>query len=328
MDLDFFKNNHINVDLAVEAHEIVRGQTGQEIPGCAMDKESYSNATVTIVRIQEPVAEEIMGKPRGTYVTIDAPAIRENNRQAHQDIVEILAKQLSALFNLPEHANVLVVGLGNWNATPDALGPKVVSMTLVTRHMYHYAPEEIKGGMRSVSALAPGVLGLTGIETAEIIRGVVERIQPELIIAVDALASRAVERIGTTIQLADTGISPGSGIGNKRAGINKESMGVPVIAIGVPTVVPAAIIAGEALDRLVEETKKNPAFFSVHQNMNSDAFQNIIQGILQPYTSGQLMVTPKEVDSLIENTARIVAGGVSLALHPSISADEYTTYLH
>ncbi|MCL5935404.1 MAG: GPR endopeptidase, partial [Firmicutes bacterium] len=196
MDANFYKNNHISVDLAVEAREIVRGKTGQEIPGCIMDKETYDNATVTIVRIVEKYAEEIMGKPRGTYVTIESPVIRENNRQSHQDVAEVLGKQLAALFNLPEHANVLVVGLGNWNATPDALGPKVVGMTLVTRHMYNYAPQEIRGGMRSVSALSPGVLGLTGIETAEIIKGVVDKIRPELVIAVDALASRSVERIG------------------------------------------------------------------------------------------------------------------------------------
>jgi len=328
VDLKFFKNNHISVDLAVEAREIVRGQTGQEIPGCIMDKETYDNATVTIVRIVEKYAEEIMGKPQGTYVTIEAPVIRENNRQAHQDVAEVLGKQLAALFNLPEHANVLVVGLGNWNATPDALGPKVVGMTLVTRHMYNYAPQEIRGGMRSVSALSPGVLGLTGIETAEIIKGVVDKIQPELVVAVDALASRSVERIGTTIQLADTGIAPGSGVGNKRAGINKESMGVPVIAIGVPTVVPAAIIAGETLDRLLEQTKNNPQLQAIYQNMNSDAFQPIVNAVLQPYTSGQLMVTPKEIDALIQNTAKIIAGGISLALHPSISAEEYSLYLH
>ncbi|MCL5779802.1 MAG: GPR endopeptidase [Firmicutes bacterium] len=328
MDLKFFKNNHISVDLAVEAREIVRGQTGQEIPGCIMDKETYDNATVTIVRIVEKYAEEIMGKPQGTYVTIEAPVIRENNRQAHQDVAEVLGKQLAALFNLPEHANVLVVGLGNWNATPDALGPKVVGMTLVTRHMYNYAPQEIRGGMRSVSALSPGVLGLTGIETAEIIKGVVDKIQPELVVAVDALASRSVERIGTTIQLADTGIAPGSGVGNKRVGINKESMGVPVIAIGVPTVVPAAIIAGETLDRLLEQTKNNPQLQAIYKNMNSDAFQPIVNAVLQPYTSGQLMVTPKEIDALIQNTAKIIAGGISLALHPSISAEEYSLYLH
>lgn len=328
MDLMFFKNNHISVDLAVEAREIVRGQTGQEIPGCIMDKETYDNATVTIVRIVEKYAEEIMGKPQGTYVTIEAPVIRENNRQAHQDVAEVLGKQLAALFNLPEHANVLVVGLGNWNATPDALGPKVVGMTLVTRHMYNYAPQEIRAGMRSVSALSPGVLGLTGIETAEIIKGVVDKVQPELVVAVDALASRSVERIGTTIQLADTGIAPGSGVGNKRVGINKESMGVPVIAIGVPTVVPAAIIAGETLDRLLEQTKNNPQLQAIYKNMNSDAFQPIVNAVLQPYTSGQLMVTPKEIDALIQNTAKIIAGGISLALHPSISAEEYSLYLH
>ncbi|AEF93941.1 spore protease [Desulfotomaculum nigrificans CO-1-SRB] len=328
MDFNFFKQNNINVDLAVEAHEIVRGQTGQEIPGCRMDKETYTNATVTIVHIEEKYAEEIMGKPRGTYITIEAPAIRENNRQAHQDIVEVLGKQLATLFNLPEHANVLVVGLGNWNATPDALGPKVVGMTLVTRHMYHYAPEEIRGGMRSVSALAPGVLGITGIETAEIIKGVVDRVKPELIIAVDSLASRAVERIGTTIQLADTGISPGSGIGNKRTGINKETMGIPVIAIGVPTVVHAAVIAGETLDRLVETTKNDPNLLAISQKMNSQEFQSIVNEVLKPYTSGQLVVTPKEIDQLIQNTATIIAGGISLALHPAISIQEFANYLH
>ncbi len=328
LDINFYKANDINLDLAVEAREIIRGQTGQEIPGCIMDKESYDQATVTIVRIVEEYAEQIMGKPRGNYITIEAPVIRENNRQAHQEVVEVLGKQLATLIHLPEHANVLVVGLGNWNATPDALGPKVVGMTLVTRHMYNYAPEEIKGGMRSVSALSPGVLGLTGIETAEIIKGVVDKVKPELVIAVDALASRSAERIGTTIQLADTGIAPGSGIGNKRAGINQESMGVPVIAIGVPTVIPAAVIAGETLDRLVEQTKNEPQMLSIYQKMNSEAFQPIVNAILQPYTSGQLMVTPKEIDTLIENTAKIIAGGISIALHPSITVEEYTNYLH
>ncbi|ABO50603.1 spore protease [Desulforamulus reducens MI-1] len=328
MDSNFFKNNNIHLDLAVEAREVVRGQTGQEIPGCIMEKETYDNATVTIVRIVEKYAEEIMGKPQGNYITIEAPGIRGNNKQTHQELVEILSKQLASLFNLPEHANALVVGLGNWNATPDALGPKVVGMTLVTRHMYNYAPEEIHGGMRSVSALSPGVLGLTGIETAEIIKGVVEHVKPELVIAVDALASRSVERIGTTIQLADTGIAPGSGVGNKRTGLNKETLGVPVIAIGVPTVVPAAIIAGETLDRLVAQVKDNPTLQGVYQSINSDTFQPIVNAILQPYTSGQLMVTPKEIDSLIENTAKIIAGGVSLALHPAINAEDYSQYIH
>ena len=173
-----------------------------------------------------------MGKPRA-YITIEAPALRDNNREAQQEVAEVLAEKLKSLFNLPENANILLVGLGNWNATPDALGPKVINQSMVTRHLYKYAPEELQGGLRSVSALAPGVLGITGIETAEIIKGVVEKIKPELIIVVDSLAAGSVERIATTIrsQYRD---QPGSGIGNKRSGINLETMGVPVIAVGIP----------------------------------------------------------------------------------------------
>ncbi len=234
MNLDFYKNNNISVDLAIEAHDIVRGQLGTEIPGAIVDRQNYENAAVTIVKIVEDQAAQMMGKPVGTYITIEAPAIRDNNRIAQKEVAEILAKQLSSLFSLPENANVLLVGLGNWQATPDSLGPRVVDQTIVTRHLYKYAPEELKGGMRSVSAMAPGVLGITGIETAEIIKGVVEKIQPELIVAIDALAAGSVERIGSTIQLADTGVSPGSGIGNKRTGINKETMGVKTIAMVCP----------------------------------------------------------------------------------------------
>ena len=216
MNLDFYKAFNIHVDLALEAHDIVRGETGREIPGVIVDREKYENVNVTIVKIVEENAEQLMGKPRGTYITIEAPALRDNNRDAQQEVAEVLAQKLKSLFNLPENANILLVGLGNWNATPDALGPRVINQSMVTRHLYKYAPEELQGGMRSVSAIAPGVLGITGIETAEIIKGVVEKIVPELIIVVDSLAAGSVDRIATTIQIADTGISPGSGIGNKR----------------------------------------------------------------------------------------------------------------
>ena len=259
MDLDFYKNNNINVDLAIEAHDIVRGQLGTEIPGAVVDRHKFPNAAVTTVKVVEERAAQMMGKPVGTYITIEAPAIRDNNRIAQKEVAEVLAQQLSSLFSLPDNANVLIVGLGNWQATPDSLGPKVVEQTIVTRHLYRYAPEELKGGMRSVSAMAPGVLGITGIESAEIIKGVVEKIQPELIIAIDALAAGSVDRIGTTIQIADTGVSPGSGIGNKRTGINRETMGVLTIAIGVPTVVNAAIIAQITIERFLEVFKQTDA---------------------------------------------------------------------
>lgn len=328
MDLAFYKSFGIGVDLAVEAHDIVRGQTGREIPGVVVDREKYENTSVTIVRIVEESAEQLMGKPRGNYITIEAPALRDNNRRAQQEVAEVLAKKLSSLFNLPENANILVVGLGNWNATPDALGPRVIDHSMVTRHLYKYAPEELHGGMRSVSAIAPGVLGITGIETAEIIKGVVEKIQPELIIVVDALAAGSVERIATTIQIADTGISPGSGIGNKRAGINRESMGgVPVIAIGIPTVVHAAVIAQVTLEKFVEQMQEKPILNQIYKHLRPEYTREVVDEVLQPF-AGNLMVTPKEIDALIASTAKIVAGGISMALHPSISLEKYNMYLN
>ena len=316
MDSEFLKSQGISLDLALEAREIIRGETGREIPGVRVDKETYSHAVVTTVHIEDEAAQAVMGKPVGKYITIEAPVIRENNPEAHREVAEVLAAQLKKMAQLSMESNTLVVGLGNWNATPDALGPKVVGKCLVTRHLFKYAPQELQGGMRPVSALAPGVLGITGIETAEIIKGVVERIQPELIIAIDSLAARGVDRIATTIQLADTGINPGSGIGNKRAGINKDTMGVKVVAIGVPTVAHAAVIAQDAIEKYIQSTGGRPGDASA-----------AINNILQPF-GGNLTVTPKEIDTLIEDTAHIISGGLSIALHPGINPDDYAYYMH
>ncbi len=316
VDSNFFKNMGISLDLALEAREIIRGETGREIPGVRVDKETYDHAGVTTVYIETEEAQAVMGKPVGTYITIEAPVIRENNPGAHKEVARVLAAQLNKMIQISMESSVLVVGLGNWNATPDALGPKVVGKCLVTRHLFNYAPQELQGGMRPVSALAPGVLGITGIETAEIIRGVVEKIQPELIIAVDSLAARSVDRIATTIQLADTGINPGSGIGNKRAGINFETMGVKVIAIGVPTVAHAAVIAQDAIEKYIQSTGGKPVDASA-----------AINNVLQPF-GGNMTVTPKEIDTLIEDASHIISGGVSIALHPGIDPEDYAYYLH
>lgn len=323
MEMDFLKSFGINLDLAVEAREVIRGQTGQEIPGARVETEKYEYADVTIVHIQEQQAATMIGKPIGKYITIEAPVIRDNNQKAHKQVAEVLSKQLQNMLDISMEANVLVVGLGNWNATPDALGPKVVGQTLVTRHLFNYAPQELQGGMRPVSALAPGVLGITGIETAEIIKGVVDRVKPELVIAIDSLAAKNVSRIATTIQMADTGISPGSGVGNQRMGINQETLGCPVIAIGVPTVVNAAFICKDVLDSYLQQTG---GFVSQQGQINPLAKQ-AIEKILEPF-GGNLTVTPKEVDILIDSTARIVSGGISMSLHPGVSPDDYAYYLH
>lgn len=267
-----------------------------------------------------------MGRPKGTYITIDAPDIHQNNYLIHQEITEVLSEKLVKLMNLPESASILLVGLGNWNATPDALGPQVIDKSLVTRHLFNYTPEELKGKLRKVSAISPGVLGITGIETAEIIRGIVEHVKPDLVIAIDALAAGSLERIGTSIQISDTGISPGSGVGNRRTGITEETLGCRVIAIGLPTVVNAAIIANNCLDALFDELKTSPSLYKIYKEFSPKALEQVLNRALAPY-NGNLMVTPKEIDTLIQSTARIIAGALGMSLHPGISQEEYQMYI-
>lgn len=323
---DFFREFNVNIDLAVEAHEILRGEAETEIPGVRMVEEEFEYATVTTITIETEQGVQEMGRPKGTYITIDAPQIRNNNYLVHQEITEVLADKLIKLMNLPENASILLVGLGNWNATPDALGPQVIDKSLATRHLFNYTPEELKGKLRKVSAIAPGVLGITGIETAEIIRGIVEHVKPDLVIAIDALAAGSLDRIGTSIQLADTGISPGSGVGNRRAGITEETLGCRVIAIGLPTVVNAAIIANNCLDALLDELKTSPSLYKLYKEFNPKALDHVLTRVLSPY-NGNLMVTPKEIDTLIQATARIIAGSLGISLHPGISQEEYQMYI-
>jgi spore protease len=320
----FYNKFEVRLDLALEAQQIVRGEVGREIPGVKQDIENYNHAQVNIVTVVDPIGEEFIGKPIGRYITIEAPEIKQNNFEVHNDISQILAEKLKSLINIDQDGTVLVIGLGNWQATPDALGPQVINKTIVTRHLKDYAPEELAGGLRPVCALTPGVLGITGIETAEIIKGVVDKVKPSLVIAIDALAARNVKRIGTTIQLANTGISPGSGIGNKRLGINEESMGVPVIAIGVPTVVHAAVIAKDSIDALINNLKLVPGF---NAQLNENIITNAIDNVLQPFANN-LIVTPKEIDSLIELSSKIIASGISQALHPAIDAKNIHSYIH
>lgn len=323
---DFFRKFNVNTDLAVEAHELLRGEANTEIPGVRMAEEEFEHATVTTITIENEHGVQEMGRPQGTYITIDAPEIRNNNYLVHQEIIKILADKLINLMKLPENASILLVGLGNWNATPDALGPQVIDKSLVTRHLFNYTPEELQGKLRKVSAIAPGVLGITGIETAEIIRGIVEHVKPDLVIAIDALAAGSLDRIGTSIQISDTGISPGSGVGNRRTGINEETLGCRVIAIGLPTVVNAAIIAHNCLDALLDELKTSPSLYRLYKEFSPKALEQVLNRALAPYHAN-LMVTPKEIDTLIQGTARIIAGALGISLHPGISQEEYQMYI-
>jgi len=323
---EFFRRFNVYVDLAVEAHELLQGEGQTEIPGVKMEKTDLEHATVTLIKIENEQGVKEMGRPIGTYITIDAPEIRQNNYLVHKAITEILAENLNKILDLQENTSILIVGLGNWNATPDALGPRVVNKSLVTRHLFHYAPENVKGQLRQVSAVTPGVLGLTGIETVEIVKGIVDNIKPDIVIAIDALAASSLDRIGTSIQLTDTGINPGSGVGNKRAAINEETLGCKVVAIGLPTVVNAAVIAHNTLESFFDYLKTSPTLYKMYKGINPQVVEDIIQNVLSPY-SGNLSVTPKEIDDLIGRASKIIAGALSISLHPGIDSEDYEMYL-
>ncbi|NLK51999.1 MAG: GPR endopeptidase [Syntrophomonadaceae bacterium] len=318
-NINLYQQWGITLDLALEAHELLRGATGQEIPGVKEDKENYPYATVTTITILSPEGAKIMQKPIGRYITIEAAELRIPDPESQRQLSDLLNQKLQPLLPKDDQSNLLLIGLGNWNATPDALGPRVISQCVITRHLYKYAPEALTPGMRSVCALTPGVLGITGIETAEIIRGVVEKIQPTAMIVIDALAAKSVDRIGSTIQIADTGISPGSGVGNQRIGINQETMGIPVIAIGIPTVVHAAIIIEEAILKLFQSMK-------MYEGLHPPIINEIINEVLAPF-SGNLTVTPKEIDSMINNLAQLLAQGINQALHPNVNPSQFNMYL-
>jgi len=223
-------------DLALEMAESLNTSDKSQADGVEVETTTEEDIEITAVRITNDAGAAAMQKPIGSYITIASPALRINDISTHERIIELLSAQLSELTSDISKQTILVIGLGNSNVTPDALGPKVVAKTLITRHILETLPEELMGGVLSVCAIAPSVMGLTGIETAEIVRGLVAHVKPSLVIAVDALAARKVSRVNSVIQLTNTGISPGAGMGTGRMPLNQESLGVPVIAIGVPTV--------------------------------------------------------------------------------------------
>ena len=228
---------------------------------------------------------------------------------------ETLSNELKKILNLhvDNQGEILVVGLGNEYVTPDSLGPKVVNDIEVTRHIIKYLPQYVEEGTRMVSAIAPGVLGTTGIETVEILKGIVDNIHPKLVIVIDALASRSIERISSSVQLSDTGIVPGAGVENKRSEISATTLGIPVIAIGIPTVVETAVLVNDCLNlfitKLQQEAKSNDYLNNLKEQDNYDEIKETL--IPADYN---LIVTPKEIDSLIENMAKVVSRGINMSM--------------
>jgi spore protease len=344
----------VRTDLAIES-----GAGKKTVP------EQMTEAGIRITRMRiEPDAAAEMNKKPGLYLTFESKRLRSGDTEAEKQTETVFAKYFARFLTelgIGPNAACLVVGLGNWKVTPDALGPSVVENVLVTRHLFSLQPQNVQKGYRPVSAFTPGVMGVTGIETSDIILGVVEKIKPDFLIAIDALAARSIERVNTTIQVADSGIHPGSGIGNNRRELSRETIGIPVIAVGVPTVVDAVTITSDVLDLLLrhlerEMNDKRPsralapswvhygeqpdyrqwkmpskenraAFLGLVGTLSEHEKAQLIQEALGA-TGTQLMVTPKEVDFFIEKMGNILAQGLNAALHRQVDQSNVGHFTH
>ena len=363
----------VRTDLAVEAREMaiaervktVHDETDQsKLEGVIIKEKEENDIKISLVEVTSE-GEKAIGKKQGQYLTIEVQGIRQKDSELQQKVESVFASEFSKFLKqkgLGEDASCLVVGLGNWNVTPDALGPLVCENLLVTRHLFELQPEHVEEGYRPVSALSPGVMGLTGIETSDIIFGVVEKTKPDFVIAIDALASRSIERVNSTIQISDTGIHPGSGVGNKRKELSQETLGIPVIAIGVPTVVDAVSITSDAIDFILKhfgkelregdrpsrslvpagmtfgkkkklteedlpEEQHRQTFLGMIGTLEEEEKRKLIYEVLAPL-GHNLMVTPKEVDVFIDDMANLLAGGLNSALHMKVNQDNVGTYTH
>lgn len=331
MDMQRFA---VRTDLALEAREMAARELGDPVPGVEAETESQDGITVTRIHVRDERGERALGKRVGRYVTIEVPELRRKDSVLQDKVSRVFAREFEAFLaaiGIPADGKVLIVGLGNWNVTPDALGPLVVENVLVTRHYFELMPERVSPGYRQVSAVAPGVLGITGIETSEIVQGIVEKSKPDLIICVDALASKSIERVNTTIQIADTGIHPGSGIGNKRKAISRETMGVPTVAIGIPTVVYASTIVSNCIEMIIDhvsrETDRAKQIFGVLESLPEHERLALVREVLGP--PGQdLLVTTKDIDEFIEDVANVLATGLNVSLHEAVEPDNAAAYTH
>lgn len=290
------------------------GASGGELPGVTLSAWEAGDVRITEVRIDEGEGAKLLGKTPGVYVTLECPNVVGRGPEMRSAMASLLGEEMIRLMPPDDGRPVLVFGLGNRQVTPDSLGPRVVQQTLVTRHMFRELPDSVDERMHCVCAVAPGVLGVTGIETQEMVRGIVAQVNPRVVIAIDALAARATNRVGSTVQLTDTGIQPGSGVGNHRSALNRETLGVPVLAIGVPTVIYAATIARDALEMLVEGGGEHEAAI--------EALCDQLDGTL-----GEMIVTPREIDAMIDQASQMLASGINQALQPDLSEKEIGTMM-
>jgi spore protease len=353
----------VRTDLAVEARDmyVEKEEKKSEIEGVRFQEREQEGIRVSYVDISASGAERL-GKKEGSYVTIYADGVKLQDTKRQKAAAAILAVELKNLLkknNVSEDAEGLIVGLGNWNVTPDALGPMTTEKILVTSHLFKLDYETVTEGYRPVAAVTPGVMGVTGIETSNIVSGVVKEFNPDFVIAIDALASRSIERVNETIQLSDSGIHPGSGVGNKRKELSEATLGIPVIALGVPTVVDAVTITSDTIDFLLKHLGKEwnekddpskaltPAGLNfgkrelTEEDMPGEEQRQKLMGMVGTLTEEEkrqlisevltplghnLMVTPKEVDGFMLDMAHLLANGINDALHENIDRNDAANF--
>lgn len=357
-------NQQVRTDLAVEAKDMYvesEKKTAGSIKGVIVEEKEEDNIKVIYVEVDE-VGSEKIGKKPGSYITIYTDGVTSQDTSGQEKAAEVLARELKGLLNknqIKKDAKGLIVGLGNLSVTPDALGPMTVEKVLVTSHLFELDHETVAEGYRSVAAVSPGVMGVTGIETSDIIFGIVDKFQPDFVIAIDALASRSIERVNETIQLSDTGIHPGSGVGNKRKELSKETLGLPVISLGIPTVVDAVTITSDTIDLMLKhfgrewkekdkpsksltpagmvfgskkltdddlpDEEKRSTLFGMVGRLSEEDKRSLITEVLTPM-GHNLMVTPKEIDGFMIDMAELIARGINAALHDKIDIENFSSY--
>lgn len=312
----------IRTDLAMEQKERFESDH-VEVSGVVLEEEydEEKEIKITTVRIETENGAKAMGKPVGTYLTLEAPNMAAADEGYHREISETLAGFLEKYMkdteeNQEKGYSVLVVGLGNREVTPDALGPYVVDQLNVTRHIVQeYGRYAVgKGGSRIVSAIVPGVMAQTGMESAEIIRGIVNETTPDLIMVIDALAARSTKRLNRTIQISDAGIHPGAGVGNHRSEITKDTMGIPVIAIGVPTVVDAATIVNDTMENFITALETSETLKGVGvvlQGYNSAEKYELVKELIAPHLNG-MFVTPKDIDDTVRRISYTISEAMNM----------------
>ena len=308
----------IHTDLALEEKERFESDH-VEVQGVILEEEydKEREIRITKVKIETEKGARAMGKPVGTYITMEAPNMAVPDEEYHREISEELAKYIKELIKIEkEDYVVLVAGLGNRQVTPDALGPHVVDNLAITRHIVKEYGKYAMGedAVHMTSAIVPGVMAQTGMETLEIIKGIVKETKPDLVIAVDALAARNSKRLNRTIQIADTGINPGSGVGNHRNGITEGTIGVPVIAIGVPTVVDAATIVNDTMENLIAALETSETLKGVGvvlQGYNATEKYELIKELISPHLNG-MFVTPKDIDETIKRIGYTISEGLNI----------------